>query len=337
MPGRIVLSRLVRVASNSYPPATRTVGYGLHPVEQNFVTRTILGLVVITAMFLGAGAVGGLLRSIDVPSGGWVGSRSVQSSSSSPSSRSIGATTPRSSPPDDAIDRFDRNTFLTPTLIPAVNCIAHRGFAGVNVENTVPAVRAAVEAGADCVEIDVRRCGSGELVVFHDADLDRLTATSGVLANTSLSTLQSLSVLDSDATVPTLPVVFEAVPDDVTINVELKEAGLADDCLAVFDRFANDVLVSSFDADTLRELDGSGVPLAVLFASGTSMALDVARDVGCVAVHPYRRCCDAGFVDTAHGAGFDVNAWTVQNDTQADRLASLGVDGLIADAPRFCR
>lgn len=219
-----------------------------------------------------------------------------------------------------------------------MNCIAHRGFAGVNPENTVPAVRSAAAAGADWVEIDVRRCESGELVVFHDETLDRLTDATGPVSGAPLDTLRSLAVGDSEAAIPTLAEVFEAVPDGVGLNVELKERGLAADCLAVVDRHDTEVLVSSFDADALREVAAvSDVRLGLLFANGPAAALDLARDIGCGAVHPFRRCCDAGFVDTAHGAGFDVNAWTVQSGTQADRLASLGVDGLIVDAPRFCR
>ena len=219
-----------------------------------------------------------------------------------------------------------------------MNCIAHRGFAGVNTENTVPAVRAAAEAGADCIEVDVRRCGSGELVVIHDEGLDRLTGASATVADTGLDRLQSRPVLDSDAMVPTLTQVFAAVPDDVTLNVECKERGLAADCLAVFDRVGNDVLVSSFDADTLWEFAAAGeVPLALLFATDPDAAIDTAQELGCAAVHPVRQCCDAALVDTAHEAGFAVNAWTVRNGAQAARLASLGVDGLIADDPRFCR
>jgi glycerophosphoryl diester phosphodiesterase len=219
-----------------------------------------------------------------------------------------------------------------------VDCIAHRGFAGVNPENTVQAVRAAASAGADWVEIDVRRCGSGELVVFHDATLDGLTGATGSVAATPLETLQSLSIGDSDAGVPTLAEVFEALPGGVGLNVELKERGLAADCLAVFDRYDTEVLVSSFDADTLQAVaERSSVPLALLFANGPDAALDTATSLGCAAVHPYRRCCDAGFINTAHGAGFDVNAWTVKTETQADRLAALDVDGLIVDAPACCR
>jgi len=219
-----------------------------------------------------------------------------------------------------------------------MDCIAHRGFAGVNPENTLPAVAAAAAAGADAIEVDVRRCGSGELVAVHDAALDRLTGATGTVAETPLSTLQSLSVLDSGAGIPSLDSLVAAVPDGVALNLELKERGLAEDVIALTAAYPNDVLVSSFERDPLAVVaELSDLPTALLFANGPDAALDAARRLDCTAVHPFRRCCDAAFVDTAHGAGFDVNAWTVENGTQADRLASLGVDGLIVDDPAFCR
>jgi glycerophosphoryl diester phosphodiesterase len=218
-----------------------------------------------------------------------------------------------------------------------VRCLAHRGFAGCNPENTLPAVEAAAAAGADGIEVDIRRCGSGELVVVHDDRLDRLTDATGAVAETPLSTLRSLSVLDSDAGIPTLDAVFAAVPDDVALNLELKESGLAADTLALADTHDNDVLVSSFERDPLAAVrDHSDLPTALLFANGPGAAVDAARQLNCEAVHPFRGLCDAAFVDTAHGAGFSVNAWTVQTRVQADRLAGVGVDGLIVDEPTFC-
>jgi glycerophosphoryl diester phosphodiesterase len=52
--------------------------------------------------------------------------------------------------------------------------IAHRGASALAVENTLAAFAAAAAAGADGVELDVRLCATGEVVVFHDADLRRL-------------------------------------------------------------------------------------------------------------------------------------------------------------------
>ena len=64
--------------------------------------------------------------------------------------------------------------------------IAHRGFAAVHPENTVRAVRAAARV-ADAVEVDVRRCATGELVVIHDATVDRVTDGTGPVADHSLA------------------------------------------------------------------------------------------------------------------------------------------------------
>lgn len=88
-----------------------------------------------------------------------------------------------------------------------MRCIAHRGFAETNPENTLTAVREAAKAGADLVEVDVRRCGSGELVLAHDADVDRISDTGADV----------LAVADEFGTDPLLssfdPVALDAVGD----------------------------------------------------------------------------------------------------------------------------
>jgi len=229
-----------------------------------------------------------------------------------------------------------------------MQCIAHRGFAGQFPENTLAAVRRAVAAGADGVEVDVRRCGTGEPVVVHDDTVDRVTDRRGAVSALSRAELADCSVLGTGEGVPTLAAVCECLPADVRLHIELKEAGVAADAVAVADGLA-DVLVSSFDPDALAAAAGAAdVPLAYLFSSGSSVplssrfrtgpdaALATARDLGCAAVNPHWSHCDGAFVDRAHEAGFAVNAWTVRSTGTAETLAAAGVDGLIADAPEYC-
>ena len=219
-----------------------------------------------------------------------------------------------------------------------MNCIAHRGFAETAPENTVRAVEEAVAAGADAVEVDVRRCGSGDIVVVHDATVDRVTDGTGAVADHSRSELAALDVQGSEEGIPTLAEVVAAIDDSVGLNVELKESGLAADALTVAGDHGGDVLVFSFDVDALREArDAGGASLALLFASGPDGTLDTASALGCRAVHPHLELCDAGFVERCHGEGFAVNAWTVRSGDDARRLRAAGVDGLIADAPAYCR
>ncbi len=218
-----------------------------------------------------------------------------------------------------------------------MNCIAHRGFAATHPENTLAAVRGAVAAGADGVEVDVRRCATGEVVVIHDGTVDRVSDGTGAVADHSLAELRDLDVLGTGAGVPTLAEVVAALPGGVTLNVELKETGLAADALAVATDHGGDVLVSSFETAALREAGEAGAEsLAVLFASGADRALDRARSLGCTAVHPNRSLCGTALVDRCHEAGFAVNAWTVRSSDQRERLGAVDVDGVVTDAPAYC-
>jgi len=221
-----------------------------------------------------------------------------------------------------------------------MDCIAHRGFAETNPENTLAAVRAAGGTGcgaagaADAVEVDVRRCGSGELVVIHDEAVDRVTDGTGRVADLELSRLRELDVLGTGAGVPTLAEVFEAAA--APLNVELKERGLAADALEAADEAGADAWYASFDPAAVEAVRERGGEAALLFAEDAADALDRARRLDCVAVHPHHSLCDTGFVGGAQEAGLAVNAWTVRSRETAAELAEAGVDGLIADAPGYC-
>ena len=218
-----------------------------------------------------------------------------------------------------------------------MRCIAHRGFAETNPENTVTAVRSAAEH-TDVIEIDVRRCGSGELVVLHDETVERVTDGTGRVAELSAAELAGLDVLDSGDGVPTLPSLLEATPAGVELVFDLKEDGVAADALDAADDAGVEVLVSSFSADVLEAASQVGADrLAFLAAEGDEQGmLNVARDLGCAAIHPHWQLCVDEFVDRAHDAGLDVNAWTVPSRHDAAALAEVGVDGVIVDRPAVC-
>ena len=72
--------------------------------------------------------------------------------------------------------------------------LAHRGASADFPENTLEAMRGAMEQGADGVELDVIRCGSGELVVCHDEWLDRLAGLHWDVRETPWRKLKRLDV-----------------------------------------------------------------------------------------------------------------------------------------------
>jgi len=214
-----------------------------------------------------------------------------------------------------------------------VDLIAHRGFAAEAAENTVGAVRRAGEL-ADAVEVDVRRCGSGELVVVHDPTVDRVTDAAGRVSDLSFAELRALDVLGSGECVPSLAAVLEAVPDGTRANIELKERGLAADALAAAEAAGTDLLVSAFDPVVLQEVAAvdPDVPTAYLCTRRDDAPVAIADRLDCDALHPsFPLCVVTRIVARAHDGGLDVNAWTVKRRAVARLLDVCGVDGVIAD------
>ena len=84
--------------------------------------------------------------------------------------------------------------------MPEILKIAHRGASGHKPENTLSAFSKALEIGVDAIELDVRVCGTGELVIMHDATLERTTNGNGIVADTTLEELRKLDAGDGEQT-----------------------------------------------------------------------------------------------------------------------------------------
>ncbi|WP_170977471.1 glycerophosphodiester phosphodiesterase [Halorussus salinisoli] len=212
---------------------------------------------------------------------------------------------------------------------------AHRGFGDEYPENTVCAAREAAKV-ADAVEIDVRRCGTGELVVSHWESVEWVTDGEGDVADLSAGELADLGVDGSDYGIPLLSEVLEVIPPSVGINAEIKETGVVADLLAALEGVANDVVVSSLHPDPLwrtRMLDET-VPLAFNFGVRPDANFLTAETIGCEYANPHWSLCFVtGLVESAHDAGMEVHAWPVGSRLLARVLERRGVDGVIATRP----
>jgi len=217
--------------------------------------------------------------------------------------------------------------------------VGHRGCPDLYPENTALAFREA-SARCDWIELDVRRCASGEAVVLHDATLDRTLGVDRALADTSLAELREYLVGDSDEGVPTLREALSAVPSGTAVNVELKAEGIAETVADAADRVGNEVVVSSFSADALRECrTRSDLPVATVTMDPDAWeaTLELAAELDADYVHPHYELLfeSPDRVVRAHDRGFEVNAWTLRSAAPFDRLAELGVDGVILNDPAY--
>ena len=133
---------------------------------------------------------------------------------------------------------------------------AHRGLHdGGRAENSLSAFRAAVDRGYG-IELDVRLCKSGELVVFHDATLNRVCGVEGRVIDKTAEELASLSLSDTGEGVPTFKQVLAAVDGAVPLLIEIKmegdERGIAERLCLELDGYRGDYIVESFNPLALR-------------------------------------------------------------------------------------
>ncbi len=226
--------------------------------------------------------------------------------------------------------------------------IAHRGASAHEVENTTAAFARAAADGADGVELDVLTCGSGEVVVFHDDDLQRLAGRPERVWDLSRRQLAAVR-LSAGGNIPTLSEALAACGPRLLVNVELKSAGTFDPTLEALVRgvghaidaagAGDRVLVSSFDprAVGLWMRHRPDVPAALLidndgaFALGKALLLPLLAPI---AVHPHESLCRPDLVRQWKASGYLVNTWTVDDPGRLRELAAAGVDGLITNDPK---
>lgn len=156
--------------------------------------------------------------------------------------------------------------------------IAHRGYAARYPENTLPAIEAALTAGARFVEIDVQTSADHIPVLFHDATLERLCGVPGHIRDADLAHLATLRAHEpgrfgrafADVPIPTLSAVvslFEAWPN-ATLFVEIKAEALAHTgleetywrCAAVLEPLGERAVFISFDTAFLLAARHHGWP-----------------------------------------------------------------------------
>ena len=127
---------------------------------------------------------------------------------------------------------FTAEAEAAPPKLPGVRqIVAHRGSSADSPENTLAAVRRAIDAGATAIEVDVRTTKDGHLVALHDATLDRTTDGTGAVNDLTLAEVKKLDAggwFDAKfrgEKVPTLKEVLALCGNRADVLLDLKESG----------------------------------------------------------------------------------------------------------------
>jgi glycerophosphoryl diester phosphodiesterase len=229
--------------------------------------------------------------------------------------------------------------------------IGHRGASMHAPENTLAAFQLAMAQGADGIELDVKRCAGGEVVVMHDATVDRTTNGKGAVHEMTLAQLRALDA-GAGERVPTLDEVIELTATSSApflINIEVTNYstpldGLEQCVVNVVKRHncGARILFSSFNPLGVKRLAGllPDVPRGLLYAGDMPIFL---RDVWLAPFAPHEfRHPDADMVTPEYVArlialGKRINTWTVNTPEEIARVAQCGVQGIIGDSPATMR
>lgn len=226
--------------------------------------------------------------------------------------------------------------------------IAHRGAAGAAPENTLAAIRQAIEDRADWVEIDVQESRDGMVVVVHDSDFMKLAGDPIKVWDGDYSRLQQIDVGSwfdpgfDDQRVPTLAQVLEEIrPSASDLVIELKYYG-HDEALEkrVIDvveaaGMTDRVMVMSLKLDGVQKLKALRPQWTGGLLAATALG-DITRlDADFLAVN--QNIASAAFIRRAGQAGKQVFVWTVNDAVSLSHWMSVGVDGVITDEPALAR
>ena len=219
--------------------------------------------------------------------------------------------------------------------------IGHRGARGHVAENTLPSVSKALSLGVDGIEVDVFRCASGELVVFHDVTLEKLTNATGPIEALALDSIRKIKVL-KDYAIPTLEEVLTLIDGKVLLNIELKgtqTAVLTNELLKKKFSEGNwspdKILVSSFNWDELALFYEATkeIPIAVLTEDDPLDAIPIAKKLKAVAVNPNFKSLNEDNIGKIRREGLKIYPWTVNQPEDIERMINLAVDAIITDFP----
>lgn len=225
--------------------------------------------------------------------------------------------------------------------------VGHRGARGLAPENTLLAFQKGIECGTQSLECDVQITKDGELVVFHDTTLDRLTSETGWVHERTLIELESFFVLDSEERIPSLEKVVDLVfSSEQELIIEIKgdskerAVGTAERVVSFLGEKKIDVskiYIHSFCMNALarvNELDPS-FHTSLLFCNGleTNEYLDLAKRVGADGISVAYDYIYEDLVTQAQKVNMRIDAWTLNNELVFNRMKDMGVNGLITDFP----
>ncbi len=231
--------------------------------------------------------------------------------------------------------------------------IAHRGYRAKYPENTLAAFEAAVDCGAQMIELDITLTKDRKIIVIHDDSLERTTNGTGPVRE---HTLEELKRLDAGSwfdpayngeRLPTIEDVFHLIDNRIFVNIEIKRTAYEPDNppdaiekqvidLVRSRKMKSLVLVSSFEPNLLININKIDREIHTSFLSenkADDKTVSFCKQYHMVSWNPDFRILTQDQVTMMHNKNINVIPYTVNAIKDAKRLIKMGVDGVFTDDP----
>jgi glycerophosphoryl diester phosphodiesterase len=211
-----------------------------------------------------------------------------------------------------------------------VLAIAHRGDPISERENTLAAFAAAVDAGADMIELDVRCTSDGEAVVVHDETLERIWGLQERVLALRSDDGRALGI-------PDLGQALRAIPERVQVMVDFEERAVAEPALAaVLAAGALERCIFAggcYDGHRAIRARAPEARIACTWTSDAPVADALLDELGAEYWNPSGHVLarDPGQIERMHARGTLVSVWTVDRREDMQLVVEAGVDAVITN------
>ena len=222
---------------------------------------------------------------------------------------------------------------------------AHRGASAYCPENTLLSFYTGLYMGANGIETDVRATRDGELVLFHDNTLERVTGESGAVEDYTWEELQRFDVKNgelADKIVRLEDFLRLFSHREITFAIELKGEGVAAKTAELLRKYEmkSKTVVTSFSLQLLEEFAKAApeFKLGYLTKEVNDEVLAEMHRIGIDELCPRAALIEsAEQVDAWHELGVRVRAWGVKDEALMKSAYDAGVDGMTVNFPDLLR
>ena len=211
------------------------------------------------------------------------------------------------------------------------------------LENTIESVQKAIELNVDGIEIDVFKSKTGELVVYHDPFLSRLSNSNAFIEQISLDSIKKVELMGGYF-IPTLKEIVDIIPEKIFLNIELKGQDTSFETNKIITNYlkkynfpASKFIISSFRWDELKKMRSinKDIPIAILVDSLNKIddAIKLAKQINAVALNPNKNFITKEIVNKIQSNNIKVYPYTINTPRNIRRVRSMGVDAIITDYP----